>query len=289
MIIRDKEFDFSNNTYVMGILNATPDSFSDGGQHYLPHEAVKFARKLIEDGTDIIDIGGESTRPGFSPVSVDEEINRVVPVIKGIRTFTDIPISIDTTKSEVFEAAYEAGADIINDVSGFLLDKRMGELAARYEVPSVLMHDGFYFTNNKANDENGNIALLTEKSTSPEEYIKEVSLELQTLIDGAKKYGVKEEKIILDPGIGFGKTLRQNLILLDKLGELVKMGFPVLLGCSRKSVIGKSLDLPVDERVEGTITTSVLAAEASVAIIRVHDVKENLRAIRMLKAIRECK
>lgn len=284
--IRDKELDFAKHTYIMGILNATPDSFSDGGQHFHLDEAVMHAKRMIEEGADIIDVGGESTRPGFQYISAEEEIERVVPVIREIRKFSDIPISVDTTKSEVFEASYEAGADIINDVSGFLLDKKMGELAAKLGVVSILMHDGFYFNDSKISNDTVNMSLLMEKSTDPKQYTLEVLAELKVIADGAKLYGVSADKIILDPGIGFGKTLKQNLILLHEMDKMELTGYPILLGCSRKSVIGKSLDLPVDERLEGTITTSVLAAKANVGIVRVHDVKENLRAIKMYEAIR---
>ena len=287
MKIRNHDFDFANETYIMGILNVTPDSFSDGGQHFLPYEAVKHARRMIEEGVHIIDIGGESTRPGFHPVSEDEEIARVVPAIKEIRKFSDIPISVDTTKAAVFEAAYEAGADIINDVSGFLLDKNMGTVAAQLGVPVILMHDGFYFNDTKVSNDTVNMSLLMDESMDSRQYVDEIASELKVLADGAKLYGVKDENIILDPGIGFGKTLRQNLILLDNMPALTRSEYPVLLGCSRKSVIGKSLDLPADQRLEGTITTSILAADAGVAILRVHDVKENLRAVNMLRAIRK--
>jgi len=286
LIIRETEFDFDNETYIMGILNVTPDSFSDGGEHFSYNEAANHAKKMIDEGVHIIDIGGESTRPGFEPVGAEEEIERVVPVIKEIRKFTSIPISVDTTKATVARAAIEAGADIINDVSGFLKDKEMGKFAAESGVPSILMHDSFYFNDDILNKENRNLSYIIEEATSKEKYLREVMAELKVLADGARLLGVKKENIILDPGIGFGKTLKQNLILLDSLKEMNEVGYPLLLGCSRKSVIGKSLDLPANERVEGTITTSVLAAQAGVSIIRVHDVKENLRAVKMLKAIR---
>ena len=287
MLIRGKDFNLNEKTLIMGIVNATPDSFSDGGMHFKPDEAAAFALKLVDEGADIIDVGGESTRPGFTPVSPDEELSRVIPVIKEIREKSDVPISVDTTKSEVLKAAVEAGADILNDVSGFMLDKNMGKAAALLNIPVILCHDGFYFNDLKPGEETGNLSLLMPKSLDPGLYIREVIAELKLLADGAMLDGVAPDKIILDPGIGFGKTLKQNLILLDKMGMLKDAGYPLLLGCSRKSVIGRCLDLPANERVEGTITTSVLGALNGISILRVHDVKENLRAVRMLEAIRK--
>lgn len=270
MKIRNTFFDFDKHTYVMGILNATPDSFSDGGLHFKLSDALLHAARMEEEGATIIDVGGESTRPGFAPVSVEEELARVIPVIEGIRAQSDIVISVDTTKSEVAKAALEAGADIINDVSGFLLDERMAEIACRYNCPCVLMHDGNYF----------------EPDTEAV-YIDKFLKEIGQIADKAVNAGVNPNNIILDPGVGFGKSLRENLLVIKDVGKLRKLGYHVLLGCSRKSVIGKSLDLPSNERVEGTITTSIVGALGGCGIVRVHDVKENLRAIKMYEAIRD--
>lgn len=272
MIIRGRDFDFDKNTYIMGILNATPDSFSDGGNFYLKENAIKHAKEMIEQGAHIIDIGGESTRPGFEAVSEEEEIERVVPVIEAIREFSDVVISVDTTKANVAYQSIMAGADIINDVSGFLLDEKMYEVAIKTNAPCVLMHDGNYF-----------------KEDSEQSYIDKLKRELCEIADKAIEKGVDKDKIILDPGVGFGKTVNENLLIIKHIDKLCKLNYPVLLGCSRKSVIGKTLDLPVNERLEGTITTSVLGAYLGCHIIRVHDVLENKRAVDMLNAIKYAK
>lgn len=278
MIIRNKDFNFELDTYIMGILNVTPDSFSDGGKHNDLLDAVKKARTMIEEGADIIDVGGESTRPGFTYVSEEEELKRVIPVIKKLRQeCPDIIISIDTTKAIVAKEAILAGADIINDVSGFLLDDKMASVAKELDVPCILMHDGGYF-NEDADD-------TSEDDEEDEIYVERLVDELESICNRAIDLGIKWENIIVDPGVGFGKTLKQNLIIIRELDAVANLGYPVLLGCSRKSVIGKSLDLPVDERVEGTITTSIVGAINGASILRVHDVKENARAINMLKAI----
>lgn len=276
MIIGNKEFDFNNDIYIMGILNVTPDSFSDGGKYNNIDVAVKHAIEMQQNGADIIDIGGESTRPGFSAVDESEEIERVVPVIEAIRKATDIPISIDTTKAEVARQAVIAGADIINDVSGFLLDNNMYGVAAKLDAPCVLMHDGNYFTENIVGD---------NESESTTDYIGKLKRELVYIAEKAVGSGINPHNIILDPGVGFGKTLNENLLIVKHMDEFKELGYPVLLGCSRKSLIGLSLDLPVNERVEGTLVTSIMGAMYGASILRVHDVKENVRAVRMLKAV----
>lgn len=265
VIIRGKEFNFDERTYIMGILNVTPDSFSDGGRFNEVELAVKRAKKLVEDGADIIDIGGESTRPNAEFVSEDDEINRVVPIIEAIRKELDVPISIDTYKSKTAEAAIKAGADIINDVWGFKKDKNMAKIAAEYNVPCILMHN-----------------------REPKPYknlMQEVILDLVESISIALDSGVERDKIILDPGIGFAKTLEENLQVMNNLQEIRHLGYPVLLGTSRKSMIGLTLDLPVTERVEGTIATTVMGVMKGASIIRVHDVLENKRAATMTDVI----
>ncbi|MBU5487858.1 dihydropteroate synthase [Clostridium sp. MSJ-8] len=269
MKIGTKEFNLGERTYVMGILNVTPDSFSDGGKFNELDAAVERAGKLIEEGADIIDIGGESTRPNFEVVSVEDEIERVVPVIKAIKAKYDIPISIDTYKAETAEAAILAGADVINDIWGFKKDKNMAKVAAKYDVPCILMH-------NRDNTDYDNL-------------MKDIITDLTECISIALENGVDRDKIILDPGIGFGKTLEQNLSVMNHLEDLKKFELPILLGTSRKSMIGLTLDLPVDERVEGTIATTVLGIVKGCEFIRVHDVKENKRACVMTDAMLKAK
>ena len=265
MLIGNKEFDLKNNTYVMGILNVTPDSFSDGGKFNNVYSAIEAAKKMVEDGADIIDIGGESTRPGAEYVSVEEELNRVVPVIRALSKEINISISIDTYKSKVAEEAVKAGASLINDVWGFKKDPDMAKVAAKYDVAVCLMH-------NRNNKEYNSL-------------LDDMMDDLKESINIAKKAGVKDEKIILDPGVGFAKTLEDNLDVMNNLEKFNELGYPVLLGTSRKSMIGLTLNLPVNERVEGTIATSVIGVMKNMSIIRVHDVKENKRAIDMTKAI----
>ena len=269
MKIGTKEFNLGERTYVMGILNVTPDSFSDGGKFNELDAAVVRAGKLIEEGAEIIDIGGESTRPNFEVVSVEDEIERVVPVIKAIKAKYDVPISIDTYKAQTAEAAILAGADIINDIWGFKKDKDMAKVAAKYDVPCILMHN--------------------RDNTDYDDLMKDVISDLTECISIALENGVSRDKIILDPGIGFGKTLDQNLRVLNDLEDLKRFNLPILLGTSRKSMIGLTLDLPVDERVEGTIATTVLGIVKGCEFIRVHDVKENKRACVMTDAMIKAK
>ncbi|WP_024613550.1 dihydropteroate synthase [Clostridium sp. Ade.TY] len=269
MKLGNREFNLGERTYVMGILNVTPDSFSDGGKFNSIETALKQTEKLINDGADIIDIGGESTRPGARFVGVEEEIERVVPVIRAIKEKFDIPISIDTYKSETAEAAIKAGADIINDVWGFKKDKNMAKVAAKYNVPCILMH----------NRENMNYKNIMEDMID----------DLNESIEIAKNAGVKDEKIILDPGVGFAKTLEDNLIVMNNLEKIKEMGYPVLLATSRKSMIGLTLDLPKDQRVEGTIATTVIGIMKGCEFVRVHDVLENKRACIMTDAIVKAK
>lgn len=265
MKIGNKIFEPSEKTYVMGILNVTPDSFSDGGSYTSIDKAMEQTEKMIQQGADIIDVGGESTRPGHVQIGDEEEIKRVVPVIREIKKKFDIPVSIDTYKSVVAKAALEAGADLLNDIWGFRYDEKMAELAAEYDVPVCLMHN--------------------RDNLDYDDFMEDVKKDLQISLDIAEKYGVKKENIMLDPGVGFGKTYEQNLMVMNHLEEIVDMGYPVLLGTSRKSVIGLTLDLPVDEREEGTLATSVLGAIKACQFVRVHDVEKNVRALKMTDAI----
>lgn len=257
---KDKELILGERTLVMGILNITPDSFSDGGKYNNIEAALKQAEKLIDDGADIIDIGGESTRPGHIQISSEEEITRVVPVIERIKKELNPIISIDTYKYDVAEAAIKAGADIVNDIWGLQYDNgEMAEIVKKYDVPLIAMHN--------QNDEI---------------YREDVMDSLKKFFDKtyeiAKKYGIEKEKIILDPGLGFGKNVEQNIELMSKL-EILCANAPVLLGASKKRFIGKLLnDLPFDERVEGTVATTVIGIQKGVSIVRVHNVLENKRA-----------
>ena len=265
MKIGNKIFEPSEKTFVMGILNVTPDSFSDGGSYTSIDKAMEQTEKMIQQGADIIDVGGESTRPGHVQIGDEEEIRRVVPIIREIKKKFDIPVSTDTYKSAVAKAALEAGADLLNDIWGFRYDEKMAELAAEYDVPVCLMHN--------------------RDNLDYDDFMEDVKKDLQISLDIAEKYGVKKENIMLDPGVGFGKTYEQNLIVMNHLEEIVDMGYPVLLGTSRKSVIGLTLDLPVDEREEGTLATSVLGAIKGCQFVRVHDVEKNVRALKMTDAI----
>lgn len=265
MKIGTREFDIKNNTYVMGILNVTPDSFSDGGKYQTLDSALKHAEELILEGASILDIGGESTRPGYTQISVQEEIERTVPVIEAVKKNFDIPISLDTYKSEVAKAGILAGVDLINDIWGLKADDQMAKVVAQGQVACCLMH-------NRNNMEYAN-------------FIEDLLQDLKESIALAEKHGISKDKIILDPGVGFAKTYEQNLQAIKYVGRLKELGFPVLLGTSRKSVIGFALDLPKDERVEGTIATSIHAVCEGCGFVRVHDVKENLRAIKMMEAI----
>lgn len=264
MKIGNKEFDESR-THIMGILNITPDSFSDGGKWNSMDAALKHTEQMIADGAAIIDIGGESTRPGYTMISDEEEISRVVPVIEAVKKHFDIPVSVDTYKSRVARAALAAGADLLNDIWGLKYDKNMASAAKEFDVPVCLMH-------NRTN-------------TDYTDFLNDVLSDLRESIETAKKAGIADNKIILDPGVGFAKTLEQNLRITNHLELLRSLGYPVLLGTSRKSMIGLTLDLPRDERVEGTVATSVIGCIKGAMFLRVHDVKENYRAVRMTEAV----
>lgn len=259
-------FDYNKKTYIMGILNVTPDSFSDGGNFNSVDKALQHAKEMVNEGADIIDLGGESTRPGHSYVEADEELKRVIPVIKKLKEELDIPISVDTYKAKVADESLKLGVNMINDVWGLRKDKDMASVIAKYDAHVCIMH----------NQDN------TEYDKDIMESIKEFLLES---INIAIEAGIDKNKIVLDPGIGFGKTYEQNLEVLKRLEELKVLGYPILLGTSRKSVIGNTLDLPPKERVEGTIATTVLGIRDGVDIVRVHDVEKNLRAAKMADAI----
>ncbi|WP_096203224.1 dihydropteroate synthase [Bacillus sp. FJAT-45350] len=259
---KDNQYNFNQRTHIMGILNATPDSFSDGGQFNEVDVAVRHAKKMVRDGADIIDVGGESTRPGSDKVQLEEELRRVIPIIKAISEHVDVPISIDTYKAEVAKQAIEAGASIINDVWGAKADPEMANVAAHYGVPIILMH----------NRENKNYT----------DIISDMLNDLEESISLCKEAGVEEKNIIIDPGIGFAKTYENNLEVMRRLDELHVLGYPVLLATSRKSFIAKALDLPVDERVEGTGASICLGISKGCQIIRVHDVLEMKRMAKMM-------
>ncbi|WP_163527993.1 dihydropteroate synthase [Halobacillus ihumii] len=260
-----KKLDLSTQTQVMGILNITPDSFSDGGKFNEIDRAVTHALEMEQQGAQIIDVGGESTRPGHAPVTEAEEITRVVPVITALREKLSIPISIDTYKAEVAKHAVEAGASIINDVWGAKHEPAIAQVAADYEVPIILMHN--------------------RKDKNYDSLIEDMKTDLKESIDIAKRAGVKEENIILDPGVGFPKSPDDNLVVMRHLDEFVALGYPVLLGTSRKSFIGLTLDLPENKRMEGTGATVCFGVSQGVHIVRVHDVEPIIRMTRMMDAM----
>lgn len=273
LMTRHGKIDMVRRTAVMGIVNVTPDSFSDGGKYFDAAVAVAHGERLAEEGADVLDIGGESTRPGAEPVTVEEEIRRVVPVIKSLRARVKIPISIDTAKSEVVRPALEAGADIVNDVSALRADPAMAALIAGAAVPVVLMHMQGSPQTMQHNPTYGDV-------------VEEVGAFLQERVEYAVKRGIAAENILVDPGIGFGKNVDHNLALLRGLPSLAAIGQPLLVGASRKAFIGKLLDLGPDERLEGSLAAAVAAALAGANMIRVHDVKEAVRALRVADALR---
>ncbi len=267
----NKEFDFSKRTYVMGILNVTPDSFSDGGKYFSLDSAIKHAMKMVEDGADIIDVGGESTRPGSEPVPVEEEVRRVIPVIKEIVKRVDVPVSIDTYKSEVARQALDNGASIVNDISGLRFDEKMADVVASYKASVVVMHI------------KGTPKTMQQNPTY-DDVISEIYSYLSESVEIARRAGI--EQIIVDPGIGFGKRLIDNLEIIRRLREFKSLGYPVLIGVSRKSFIGNILNLPVEERLEGTAGAVAVSVWNGANIVRVHDVKEMARVVKIVDAIK---
>jgi dihydropteroate synthase len=271
-----RKIDYSRGTLVMAILNVTPDSFSDGGKFYWVEDALKQAEKLIEQGADILDIGGESTRPNGKRVSIEEEMKRVVPVVEAISKRFDVPISIDTSKSEVAEKCVESGAEIINDISGLKFDERIGEIATKHNTGLVMMHL------------RGNFEEM-HKQSPVENILEEISNGFNQSIAKAKSFGVKDEQICLDVGIGFSKTIEQNLELIAKLGKLINEfpNLPMLIGTSRKSFIGKILNkAPTENRLSGSIASNAIACWNGASIVRVHDVKETVEALKVVQAIK---
>ncbi|MBA4120878.1 MAG: dihydropteroate synthase [Acidobacteria bacterium] len=264
-------------TLVMAILNVTPDSFSDGGNFFSIDDALKQAEQLIEEGADILDIGGESTRPNSARVSTEEEIRRVVPIIEAIAKRFNVPISVDTSKAAVAEKAIEAGAEVINDISGLRFDERIAEVAARTNAGLVLMHSRGEFE-------------LMHKQMPVENILREVSEGLKWSIEKAKVYGVKKENIALDVGIGFSKTFEQNLELIAKLNQFCQefSDYPILIGTSRKSFIGKILgDVSTDERLQGSLASAAIAVWNGANIVRVHDVKATVETLKIVDIIKE--
>lgn len=277
MILGGKNFDLNNgNSYVMGILNVTPDSFSDGGKYNNLDSALKHTEEMIKDGADIIDVGGESTRPGAEKVSAEEEIERVCPVISAIKSRFDIPVSLDTFKASTAEAGISAGADIINDIWGL---KYIGESD---DGNTIIQNDGLTPMAKLAAQKDCPVIIMHNRAVCEyKDYMNDLINDLRESIAIAKNAGIKEDNIILDPGIGFAKTLEDNLVCMAELDKIVKLNYPVLLGISNKSIIGKSLDLPMDQRMEATVALNVIGRQAGCSIFRVHDVKANRRALDM--------
>ncbi|MCD8341172.1 MAG: dihydropteroate synthase [Clostridiales bacterium] len=266
MRIGTKEFQAEGKTYVMGILNVTPDSFSDGGRWNRLDAALRHVEEMLAQGMDVVDIGGESTRPGYTLLSEQEEMDRVLPVIEAVKARFDVPVSLDTCKSAVAAAGLAAGADLINDIWGLKYDPKMAEVIAGADVPCCLMHN--------------------RKEASYGLFFVDMLEDLKGTLRLAEQAGISRGKIILDPGVGFGKSYRNNLECIRRLPELRRaFDLPVLLGASRKSVIGLTLDLPADDRLEGTLATTVMAAMAGCMFVRVHDVQANVRAVRMTEAV----
>lgn len=265
MRIGKKEFQTRGHTYVMGILNVTPDSFSDGGRWNDRDAALGHVEEMLKEGADIIDIGGESTRPGYTMLSEEEETARVAPIVEAVKAAFDVPVSLDTYKAGVARAGIAAGADLINDIWGLKYDGRMAGVIAESGLPCCLMHN------------------RTDREYLS--FVRDVTADLRESLLLAEQAGISSEKIILDPGVGFAKSYEQNLEIIRCLGDLRALGHPLLLGCSRKSVIGLTLDLPADERLEGTLATTVLAVIQGCMFVRVHDVRENVRAIKMAEAV----
>lgn len=265
MIIGNKDFQTEQRGYIMGILNVTPDSFSDGGKYRNLDKALCHTRQMLAEGADIIDVGGESTRSGYTLISDEEEIERTARVIEAIKKEFDVPVSLDTYKSGVAKAGIEAGADLINDIWGLKWDGTMAEVLAESGVAACLMHN--------------------RRDTDYGDFLEDVMADLQETMDLAAEAGIAKEKIMLDPGIGFAKDLNQNLKMMKHLELMSRWDVPVLLGTSRKSMIGLTLDLPSDQRVEGTVATTVCGYMKGCRFFRVHDVKENKRALDMIEAI----
>lgn len=289
LVLKNIKFDWGSRTYVMGILNITPDSFSGDGlfpgegsdaSRYMA-DILSISNKYVEAGADILDVGGESTRPGAEPVSLQEELDRVIPVVEGLAKNLEVLISIDTYKSQVAEAAVQAGAHIVNDVWGFHADPDLAGVVARYDVPVILMHNRSSWAHAEIKESLGGRYV----GVPYENLIEDVKRELMESVSLAQQAGIPDGHIILDPGIGFGKTVDQNLELIDRLAEIRALGYPLLFGPSRKSFIGYTLDLPPDQRIEGTAAAVAVGISRGADIIRVHDVEYMGRVARMTDAI----
>ena len=265
---RGKILDLSKRTHIMGIINCTPDSFYSGSRIYESQKAVEFGVQMVQDGADILDIGGESTRPASKPVTLDEELRRVMPVIEGLIKAVHVPLSIDTYKSTVAKHAFELGVNILNDISALNFDSELGKIAAKFDVPVILMH-----IKGKPKD--------MQRNPSYFNLMDEISEYFEKRIDYASECGIKKENIVVDPGIGFGKSIHDNYEILNRLSELQSLGCPILVGPSRKSFIGKVLNLPPEESLEGTIAASTIAILNGANILRVHDVREMVRATKI--------
>jgi dihydropteroate synthase len=298
LILGERAFTWGERTYVMGILNITPDSFSGDGliaadsqrldtasdqsaREAFEQAALKLARQFIAAGADILDVGGESTRPGAQPVEAEEELERVLPVVRALTSQLEVPVSIDTYRAQVAEAALEAGAVMVNDVWGLHADPELAGVIARWKVPVVLMHNRSSWAHAQIKERLGGRYV----GVPYDNLLQDVKNELMESVAIATQAGITPEKIILDPGIGFGKTVAQNLELIDRLEEIRALGFPVLLGPSRKSFIGYTLDLPPDERLEGTAAAVAVGIVRGADIVRVHDVQQIVRVVRMTDAI----
>lgn len=270
----DKQLDLAKKVAIMGILNLTPDSFYDGGRYTQEKKALVRVEEMVSQGADLIDIGGESTRPGATKVSTEEELRRIIPIIGKIKELFEIPVSVDTYKAQIAQEAIEAGADMINDISGLRFDSELKQVVAKYKVPLVLMHIK---------------GTPRDMQNNPyyDSLLGEIISYLRESIVIAKEAGIDEERIVIDPGIGFGKSARHNLEIIDKLSELKSLGRPILIGVSRKSFIGNVLNLPLQERLEGSLAATCLAVTQGARIVRTHDVKETRRAIDLTQAIIE--
>jgi dihydropteroate synthase len=277
LIWRNYCLDFSQKTYIMGILNVTPDSFSDGGQYFDKSTAIRRAIQMVEDGADIIDIGGESTRPGSQPLAIEEELRRTLPVIEALTKEINAPISIDTYKSEVAKRALDAGAAMVNDISGLRFDPEMPKVVSAYKVPVVIMHIK-------------GLPKDMQKNPVYEALIPEIMDYLRDSIRSAKESGIAEDLIIIDPGIGFGKTFEHNLEIIHNLYNFTLLEKPVLVGLSRKAFIGKILgDVPAGERLEGTAAAIAISIINGANIIRVHDVKEMVKVAKVANVVKRMK
>jgi len=273
---RGKILNLDERTLIMGVLNVTPDSFSEGGKYVKPDLAVKRGIRMVEEGADIIDVGGESTRPGSTSISLKEEIERVLPVVKGLLKEIDVPVSIDTYKSDVAEICLKEGVHIVNDISGLRFDDRMVDVVIKYDVPVIIMHIKGTPKDMQINPHYDN-------------FLEELKTYFKNRIEFAVSRGVSREKIIIDPGIGFGKRLQDNFSILQNIRFFKELGYPVLIGASRKSFIGKTINEDINNRLEGSLASASIACYNGVNIVRVHDVKETKRALKIVESIKKQK